>query len=271
MRVAFFYAVLIYGLYAGGAYAQSFESALLKATDSLLAPVKTNTELLPNSVLQNLISPSGWGGYGTYVFGGIGGDNPQPYGSKADLISFAGFCIGNPEKAVNVAVSVNATDVSGTGNFSGNMVVSRRIFTGSSISAGAMQLFADRQISDAPGSTFYVAFSHAIQSLPNDDGSAKLTYSLGIGTGRFYNKSPFDIAAGRGKHGTAVFGGVSYQLIKWMNFNVEWSGMNLGTSVGIKPFKSPLAIGVGLTNLTRYTNDRINTSFVVCYPLALRR
>ncbi|SDE67802.1 hypothetical protein SAMN05216464_108182 [Mucilaginibacter pineti] len=263
-------------LYSDCAFAQtSFENELQKRTDSLLAPLKARDardELLPNSVLQNLTTPSGWGGYGSYIFGGIGGDYAQPYAKKADLISFGGFCVGDPQKAVNVAVSINVTDVSKVSDFSGNLVISRQIFTGSSISAGTLQLFASPHKSDAPGSTFYFAFSHAIQLLPSKtEGSSKLSYTIGIGTGRFYNKSPDDIKTGKGTHGTAVFGSASYELLKKVNFNIEWSGMNLGCSFGIKPFDSPLAIGVGITNLTRYSSDKPNSAFVISYPLSIKR
>ncbi len=259
---------------ANPAMAQSsFEKALQKEMDLLLAPVATRPdELLPNPILQSLTIPSGWGGFGTYVFGGVGGNSIQPYGSKADFISFAGFCFGNPQKAVNVALSVNATDVSRINNFSGNISVSRQILTGSSISAGALQLFAPAY-SDSRLPTFYVAFSHAVQWLPSElnPGSSKLSYTIGIGSGRFYRKSPFDIAAGRGEHGTAVFGSVSYELLKKVNFNVEWSGMNLGCSFGLRPFESSLAVGVGVTNLTRFSSNKANASFVVCYPLSIKR
>ena len=215
VRGLILFAIAMYSIYTGGAFAQNqFENELQKKTDSLLAPVKakdTRDELLPNDVLQNLISPSGWGGFGTYIFGGIGGDYPQPYRARPDLISFGGFCIGDPQQEVNVAFSINITEVSKLSDFSGNLVVSRQIFTGSSISAGALQLFANPNQSDSPGSTFYFAFSHAIQTLPSEtDGSSKLTYTIGIGNGRFYMKSPDDIKAGRGAHGTAIFGGISY-------------------------------------------------------------
>ncbi|WP_157799030.1 hypothetical protein [Mucilaginibacter auburnensis] len=257
-----------------GVAQSTFEDMLKAHMDELLAPIETvPDEILPNPVLQSLTAPSGWGGYGSYIFGGIGGNYWQPYMRKPDFISFAGFCFGDPERAVNIALSVNAADVSRVSNFSGNISVSRRVLTGSSISAGAMQLFADKFITDSPGATVYFAFSHAIQSLPSDlnPGSSKLTYTIGIGTGRFYRKSPYDIEAGRGSRGTAVFATLSYELLKKVNFNVEWSGMNLGCSFGLKPFDNPLAVGIGLTNLTRYSSDRVNASFVVCYPLSIKR
>jgi len=276
IRGTFFFTIVLYLVYSGSAFAQStFEDNLQKKTDSLLAPVKgkgNRDELLPNGVLQNLISPSGWGGFGTYIFGGIGGDAPQPYRNTADLISFGGFCVGDPRKAVNVALSMNITSVHDVRDFSGNFEVSRQIFTGSSISVGGLQLFASKHESDSPGSTFYFAFSHAIQSLPSQtEGGSKLTYTIGIGSGRFYLKSPLDVKAGRGAHGTAIFGSISYELIKNVNFNTEWSGINLGCSLGIKPFKSPLAIGIGLTDLTRYSSDKPNTSFIISYPLSVAR
>lgn len=175
-------------------------------------------------------------------------------------------------KHVIVAISVNMTDVHNLRDFSGNVAISRQIFTGSSISVGAMQIFANRHQSDAPVGTFYFAFSHAIQTLKSrTNGSSKLVYTLGIGNGRFYVKSPYDINAGRGRHGTAVFGSISYELAKNINVNAEWSGMNLGCSLGVKPFESPLAIGIGLTDLTRYSSDKINSTFVISYPLSVKR
>ena len=273
-----FFVITLRLAYSGPALAQgTFENELRKKTDSLLAPVKAKDlrgELLPNDVLQNMIAPSGWGGYGTYIYGGIGGDYPEPYSkSRTDLISFVGFCVGDPQKAVNVAFGFNAADVSAVRDFSGNIIVSRQIFTGSSISAGGLQLFATKGESDSPGSTFYFAFSHAVQTLPSArEGSSKLTYTIGVGSGRFYDKSPFDISAGRGRHGTAVFASISYELIKNINFITEWSGTNLGCSLGIKPFdSSPLAIGIGVTDLTRYSSDKVNSSFSISYPLSISR
>ncbi|WP_295673356.1 hypothetical protein [uncultured Mucilaginibacter sp.] len=243
--------------------------------DSLLAPSKakdTSDELLPNGVLQNLISPSGWGGFGTYIFGGIGGDYPQPYRTRADLIAFGGFCAGDPQKAVNVAFGMNITNVDEVKDLSGNIQISRQIFAGSSISAGGLQLFANKRQSDSPGSTFYFAFSHALQALPSaTPGSSRLTYTIGIGNGRFYTKSALDIKNGRGRHGTAIFGSISYELIKNVNFITEWSGINLGCSLGIKPFDSPLAIGIGITDLTRYSSDKLNSTFIISYPLSVAR
>jgi hypothetical protein len=250
-----------------------FEKALAKKVDSLLATDTTENmmaHLGPGDAQQTLTIPFGWGGSGTYIFGSIGGVYPQLYQTKADLIASGGFCMGNPVKAVNVAVSLNMTDVHRFRDFSGNFNVSRVVAAGSSISAGGLQLFANDKQSDAPGSTYYFVFSHAVQSLPSETpGSSRLTYTIGIGDGRFYLKSPDDIKAGRGSNGSAVFGGVSYELIKHMNLIAEWSGTNLGISTGIRPFKNPLSIGLGVINLTRFSGDKPSVAFTFGLPLSL--
>jgi len=262
-------------LFSGKAFCQSdFERSLAQKVDSLLAPVKIdkrNTQLVPNDASQTVTIPSGWGGYGTYVFGGIGGVYPQVYHTNADLITYAGFCTGNPIKAVNVAVGINLTDVHNLRDFSGNFNISRVVSAGSSISVGGLQLFAPRE-SDAQGGTFYFVFSHAVQTLPSaTKGSSKLTYTIGIGSGRFYLKSPDDIAAGRGRNGTSVFGGISYEIMKHVNLIGEWDGENFGVMTGIRPFKNPLSIDFGVANITRFSGNRPDALFAIGYPLSVSR
>jgi hypothetical protein len=229
--------------------------------------------LYPNDAMQSVMSPTGWGGYGTYIFGGIGGVYPEVYRqNKADLITSVGACTGNSLKAVNVAASLNMTDVHRFRNFSANFIISKSINSANSISAGALQMFANEQQSDAPGSTFYIAYSHAVQNiLSRVPGCSKLSYTIGIGTGRFLYKSPKDVEAGRGKYGTAVFGNISYEIFAHTNMCLEWSGMNLGLSIGTRPFKSPLSIGIGVNNLTRYSADKANIVLSVGYPLSIKR
>jgi len=258
-----------------------FEKELTQKMDDFLAPTpqinqqssQTKAQLYPSDAPGGILIPSGFGGYGTYLFGGIGATYPEVYrNNKADLITSAGACVGNPAKAINFAASLNMTDVHKFRDFSGNFIVSRILFTGTSISAGALQVFANNRFSDAPGSTFYLAVSHAVQTVPSlTPGCSRLTYTIGVGSGRFYEKSPKDIEAGRGKHGTAIFGSLSYELIRHLNLNAEWTGMNLGVSAGVRPFPVPLSLAVGVANLTRYTNDRANMVFSVGYPLSLNR
>lgn len=275
IRVCMLLAISLCVIYPNIAFSQNvFEKDLLSQIDSL-SKIPANSEtkgLNPNDAPQGVMVPSGWGGSGTSVFGGIGGAYPQVYSNNPDLGGSVGICTGNPVTAINLAASLNITDLSGFNNYSANFIVSRTIAMGSSISAGGLQLFASKTQSDAPGSTFYVAFSHAIQSIPSKTpGVSKISYTIGIGNGRFLHKSPVDIARGKGKYGTAVFGSLSYELIQHVNINAEWSGMNLGFSAGVKPFKIPLSVGVGIANVTKYTSDRPNMVFSVGFPLSLVR
>ncbi|MES2418979.1 MAG: hypothetical protein V4541_12390 [Bacteroidota bacterium] len=260
---------------AFGQNAASFEKEMkAKMTDFFSGP---NTEGLikapqlgSNDASSSLMVPTGFGGSGFNLFGGIGGAYPQVYTNSPDLTAAVGLCVGNPFSAVNVAASLSISDVSDFNNYSGNLVISKRIFTGSSIAAGIVNLFSNSKVSDYAKSTYYVAFSHAVQSIASKTpGSSRLTYGIGIGNGRFYDKSPADFKNGKGKHGTAVFANVSYEVFQHVNLNAEWTGLNLGLSAGIRPFNTPLSLGVGVTNLTNYSADKPNMIFSLGYPLSL--
>jgi len=271
-------------LFTQSAFSQnSFERELKQKIDSFLAvrpaapvqeiPQVGQAELYPCDAPSSLLTPSGFGGYGTYIFGGVGGAYPEVYRSnKADLIASAGFCVGDPVSAVNFAASLNVTDVHRFRDFSGNFILSRKLFAGTSLAVGALQMFASKKQSDAPGSTFFMAISHAVQTIPSlTPGSSRLSYTIGLGSGRFYEKSPRDIVNGKGEHGTAIFGSVSFEVIRHVSLNAEWTGMNLGFSAGLRPFKSPISLGIGVANLTRYSSDKPNMVFSIGLPLSLTR
>jgi hypothetical protein len=278
--IAIFFALPLCFLHTHGAFAQeTFEQATAKNLDSLLnagvdSTVNQIPALGPDDAMQGIMAPSGWGGSGTYMFGGIGGTYPELYARKAraDLIASGGVCFGDAQKAVNVALGLNMTDVHRFRNFSENLIVSHEFSPASSISAGGLQLFADKGQTDSPGATFFLAFSHAVQWAPSTTGgNSALSYTIGIGNGRFLDKSPDDVKRGKGKYATAVFGIVSYEVITHVNLNAEWYGQNLGLSVGVRPFENPLSIGLGVDNLTRYTGDRTSMILTIGYPLSLMR
>lgn len=274
-------AIAVCALYARPASAQnSFEDAIKAKFDSLALQKNSTTipgmgmALGPNDAATGMMVPPGWGGSGTAIFGGLSGTYPEEYrDNKPDLIASGGVCVGDPRKYVNFAASLNITDVHRFRDFSGNFIVSREISTGNSISAGALQVFANNQQSDAAAATFYIAYSHAIQWLPSQTpGCSALSYTIGIGNGRFLDKSPDDVKAGKGKYATAVFGSVSYEIVKHTNLSAEWDGQNLGVSLTTRPFvKSPFSIGLGADNLTRYTGNRTSMVFSVGYPLSLTK
>ena len=275
-KAKFFSLITFLIFFSGFAFGQNaFEYSLEKKLDSLAraTPIYASNELYPNDAMKSVMTPTGFGGFGTYVFGGIGGVYPAVYTNRGDMVSSVGFCVGNPEKFVNFAASTNITKVTSFSDFSINVILSRKLFAGSSISVGGLQLLAHSVQSDAPGSTFYVAYSHALQWLKSKTpGLSALSYTIGIGNGRFLLKSPYDILYGKGKYGTAVFGSISYEIFKRVNVNAEWTGMNFGISTGIRPFKgNPFSLGLAVSDLTRYTSDKPSMMFSIGYPLSLSR
>jgi len=277
MKTVFFSVFVISFFRPISGYCQNaFETAINNKLDSLVNFESTDFEesmLYPNDAQQGIMIPLGWGGYGTYLFGGVGGSYPEVYtDNQLDLITTAGVSVGNPEKFANFAASVNMTSPKRFTNFSANVSVSRSVFWGSSITIGGLQLFASDSISDAPDPTFFIAFSHSVQTMPSKTPDcSSLTYTVGIGSGRFALKSEEDILRGKGKYGTFVFGGISYEIFQHVNVNAEWSGMNLGFSLGIRPFKTALSFGIGVTDLTNYSSDKPSAIFSIGFPLSLNK
>jgi hypothetical protein len=277
LKIGFVFFLIVATFYPKQALSQNtFERDLKKKMDSLISEkglIIISQTMLPNNSVASIMTPSGWGSYGTFIFGVLGGIYPAGYTKKADLIGSAGITFGNPSKFVNVSASVNVTRVSELQDFSYNLVLSKEVFKSSSISVGALQLFADKEISDAPYHTYYIAFSHAVQTVPSRrPGFAALGYTIGFGTGRFLYKSPYDIDRGKGKYGTGVFASVSYEVFKQVNINAEWSGLNLGFSTGFRPIKnSNVTIGLGVYNLTKYTGDKPGFIATLGLPISLER
>ena len=271
--------ILIFSLeFYGECFSQTtFENKLRSDINSLPIQNKVITvrnKLYPNNVSQGIMVPSGWGGYGTYLYGFVGGAYPEVYTKdKLDMISAIGFCTGNPEKFLNFAANINMGSLRKLGDFSGNISISRSISGGvSSVTIGGIQLFASEKASDAPEPTFFLAFSHAVQGMPSKTpGRSRLSYTIGVGNGRFLVTSGDDIDAGKGKYGSAFFAGVSYEVLRNVNFNAEWSGMNLAFSAGISPFKNNLSFSLGINDITGYSSNKPNMIFSIGYPLSLSR
>ena len=223
-------------------------------------------ELYPNIAGKSIMTPTAWGSYGQkYVFVAIGGADPQVYANRADLIAAAGIGAGNALKAVSFVGDVEMNDVSKWRNFSLSFSVSRIIGTATSISAGAMHLFADQIITDTKPS-YYIALSHSVQSIPSFTfGYSKLDYTIGIGSGRFYLKSKKDVQYKRGRYGTAVFANVSYEVLKNVNLGVEWTGLNLCVSTSWRPAYNLPSIEIGVTDLTRYSGNRPGFVFSIAH------
>lgn len=226
--------------------------------------------LSPNFLGKSLMTPVAWGvNRGGMLFGSIGGTFPQIYTTKPDLIFTAGISMGNP-RIIGGLLMLNVNDVSMVNTLSCNIILNKHFSNGDAISIGGIHLLRSK-LSDA-GPSYYIVYSHTIQTLVSKTAEVSaLQYSIGIGTGRFYTKSPADQTHGRGKYGTAVFANLSYELYKWMNVNVEWSGINLHAGVSVKPFYYLPFITMGVGDITRFSGDRIRFLVGIGYSYYLAK
>jgi hypothetical protein len=214
------------------------------------------TTLLPNRAAKSLMSPTGWGASGGLLFIGGGVTTPQAYSKNSDAAISFGLGVGNPVRNLGVQLSTTMSDVSNQGVFSLGFKVHRYVGYGTSIAVGGENFFADVR-SDA-NESYYIVASHAFQELASSLPSfARLHASIGVGEGRFSQKSPLDVATGKGKDGTYVFGALSYEVYEATNFIVDWNGVNLATGFSVTPFSAfPLGISVGVADLTDNSGDQ---------------
>jgi hypothetical protein len=205
----------------------------------------------PHGMIRNgdrvatLLTPTGWGNTGKFGFVTTGGTPNQLYGSKPDMVIRIGAGIGDYRKIASLVAILNINDASKLKNYSYSFIASRSLGKWGSLSAGALHLFRDRNISDG-ASSWYLAWSRDFN---------KFCYTLGAGTGNFASRSPYDVKAGMGSRATAVFGSLTYKPVrKWM-VAAEWTGSNLAATTSyVLPKKWPV-IYFGVTDLTRYSGD----------------
>ena len=204
--------------------------------------------IFPNSGGKSLATPTGWGASNNVVFIGAGGTVPQPYSDTADgSIAFGGG-FGDSVKNVGVEVSAAFIDFDTIGELSYGIKLHKYLGYGMAAAVGGEHLFA-ADSSDADES-FYVVLSRASQHQLNESGVSKLHYSIGVGSGRYGEKSDMDKAEGKGSHGTYVFGSTAYEVMRDTNLILEWTGINFNTGISTKPIQTlPVSISIGLGDL----------------------
>jgi hypothetical protein len=239
-------------------------ASLAASLPSALHAAEQPESLWPNKGGKTIMTPSGWGASNGMVFFGVGRTTPQVYSTVDDMGAAAGIGIGNPEKNIGVQLSATMNDVSEQNNFSYGIKLHRIIADGTSIAVGGEHLFHDDAETDPDADeSFYVSVSHALQSMPSSYNAdrSKLHLTLGVGNGRFGDKSQMDIATGKGEQGTYVFGAAAYEVYKATNVILEWSGINLhaGLSTGIFSLAEnfPVNVTVAAGDLTDYSGDEI--------------
>lgn len=219
--------------------------------------------LRPNSAGKTLMTPSGWGAWGNAIFIGVGGTEPQVYSSEFDGAISLGAGFGHPVKNAGLQLTATIQDVSGMDNISYGIKVHKYLSRGISMAIGAEQLFGSKE--STADESFYIAASRASQQHPSAiPGISKLHMNIGLGNGRFGNKSPRDVEEGKSEHGTYLFGGLAYEVYKNTNLILEWSGINLHAGVSITPVETiPVGITVGAADLTSNSGDGVRLIFSV--------
>ena len=213
---------------------------------------------LPNPAATTLTTPSGWGAWGNTIFAGAGITSPAPYANDSDGAATVGFGVGNPAENVGLQLSATVNDLSEQDNLSYGAVLHRYLGNGTSVAIGGEHLFRDKDESDA-GESYYLALGHAFRGVSSSTpGSSGLHGSVGVGNGRFANKSPLDFATGKGEKGSYVFGALGYEIFPRTNLIIEWSGLNLNAGVAIAPFESfPFGVTLGAADLTDNSGDGV--------------
>lgn len=217
----------------------------------------------PNSHPKSLLTPTGWGASDGTIFLSVGGAERAPYSNKMDGGMMAGIGIGNPNENVGFHIGVVNYDLSDWNRIGLNMQLHRSLGSGSSIGLGAEHIMiTGGDLSDSAES-YYIVFSQGLLDkiqANKETSRTKLHYSIGVGSGRFSEKSPADFASGKGDKGTWVFGNVAYDLFEEFNIICEWSGINLSAAVGKTFFISnsvPVAVTIGLADLTDNSGDGV--------------
>jgi len=215
----------------------------------------THSTYFPNKAGKSLSTPTGWGASNNIVFIGAGGTFPQPYKDVADKnaadgsISF-GAGLGDSIENIGLELSVSLNDFSETGEPSYGVKLHKYLGYGISFAIAGEHLFP-ADTSDADES-FYTVLSRASQNHSNAEGISKFHYSVGVGSGRFGEKSPMDQENGKGEHGTYVFGSTAYEIIRDTNIIIEWTGINANAGISSVPFKTiPIAVTIGLGDLIK--------------------
>jgi len=221
---------------------------------------------LPNNHGKSLTTPVAWGASNNVIFMGIGGNTPAPYTDDTDGAAVLGFGIGDPVKNIGLQVALISLDISEWEEYSMSVHLSKNLGNANAVGIGVENvMLTDGGDSDE---SFYVVYSQGLQSDPFVDeasGGSKLHFSIGAGTGRFGDKSPMDIADGKGEHGTYVFGNVAYEIADAFNVIADWNGLNLNAGIS-KTFwlgKTPVAATLGAADLTDNSGDGVRCIFAV--------
>uniref|UniRef100_Q3ASV7 Outer membrane protein beta-barrel domain-containing protein n=1 Tax=Chlorobium chlorochromatii (strain CaD3) TaxID=340177 RepID=Q3ASV7_CHLCH len=221
----------------------------------------SSTLYMPNSHGKSVTTPTAWGASGNVGFVGLGGTYQSPYTDDADGAAVFGVGLGDSKENLGVQIALISLDISEWEEYSSAFHVFKELGDADAIGIGVENVM----LTDGGDSekSFYVVYSRGVQNdwaLNKNSNQTKFHYSIGAGTSRFGDKSPADIADGKGKHGTYVFGNVAYEIAEEFNVIADWNGVNFNIGAS-KSFiinnKIPVGVSVGLADLTTNSGDGV--------------
>lgn len=218
---------------------------------------------MPSEYGKCLTTPVAWGALPGSVYVVAGATKPSPYTPMPDGAVMVGAGLGNPFKYIGIQAEFISLDLSGWARYAMNMRLHRYLGKANSIAIGAQTIVLQDSSSPSDAKeSYYIVYSKGVQNphfISKKDGKTKLHYSVGIGSGRFREKSDYDIGTGKGQFGTAVFGNIAYELLGLCNVICDWNGLNLnaGISRNLKFFNTVTIGGnLGMSDLTQSSGDR---------------
>lgn len=215
------------------------------------ASAASGTSRKLNKHAKSVTTPVAWGASRGVVFMGIGGTLPSPYRTIPDGAAVIGIGVGDPVKNVGIQVGITSLDVTEWKEYALGFKLHKRLSETSAIAVGGKHIMLTEGGDADP--SYYAVYSKGFP------GESDVHFSIGVGNGRYSDKSPADFYSGKGRHGTYVFGNVSYEVFDACNIIVDWNGLNLNAGIGktFTVFNMPVSTIVGLADLTDYSGDRI--------------
>lgn len=238
--------------------------------DNIIAEVSDymdkEIKYIPNMHGKSLTTPTGWGASNGVVFCGVGITSPSPYSRLSNGEAVFGCGIGDPVKYFGLQLNIISLDLDGWNDYGLGILIHRQLGNENSFSIGVEDIEITRGRGLEP--SYYMVYSQAVQSDMFVDKKYRVSdlhFSLGIGNGRYAEKSSLDMLHGKGRYGTYVFGNVAYELFDYFNLIADWSGLNLNAGCSRTFFyhNTPISITAGIGDLTRYSSNRIRFIFSV--------
>ena len=228
-------------------------------------PVATQ-DVYPNDHGKSLTTPVAWGaGYGTLYFG-VGFTSRVPYvhgpafSNKVGDGAYAmGFGIGNPVDNVALQTTLTQYDITSENKWGMSFQLSHYISSSKAIAVGTQEVMLSK--GENISRSYYIVYSQGVEAKPfvnTKTGKTALHYSIGVGNGIYGNKQSDDVSAGKGEHGTYVFGNVAYELFDEFNVVTDWNGINWNAGIAKTFFLTksiPLIITAGAADLTSNSGD----------------